>query len=555
MIRSEFDRWDKAASQYNSDISKYLTRFNPQQQRHESTNDHIFDEALNTIRRSFTSDDGVIESIRIPSSADEWISRFGRPQPSIIQESADANRLIRLLAFSSFMLNHVYTISVESGDPDSAYSIFESLNTTGELLTAFETFVPLVVHASGGQQKYVNSDSQKEMRRFANLLNDLPQNQVTIRTKKALVAFALSDTGRKLSEQLRDQRAYLRTYRDLPDRNQEIFLTGLGSTADCVKHLWHDPSSFTGSSERTRVSLRMLIDSKHTIPQGLLVRGFEEFKRTKRDVFHHLIQIVADFWLLWRLSHSNTGNIDGHHRELMAGSLIAGRTVGPYCRRPDCGNARIPYPSDVADDLRWILRHKGGIDKRETWVTRVSNLQHGSQSNKALLKYALLGAYHDSLATTRCFMKSGAEGSSPTLILDWYNAGLTVEHIAPQARNSADSSIDGDLYGSNGFQKMGNLTLLPEKENVILGNKGWEEKKRYFKVMSDPDVEKRKEKTRKMDFRAETKKLLSSRFVPFCADLGMCKSKRWDTALVEMRGRRLANRIWERFAPTLGYRN
>ena len=50
-------------------------------------------------------------------------------------------------------------------------SVFEPLNTTGAALTAFETFLPLVVHKNRGQQEYADSVDQRQVSRFHTLLH------------------------------------------------------------------------------------------------------------------------------------------------------------------------------------------------------------------------------------------------------------------------------------------------------------------------------------------------------------------------------------------------
>ena len=55
--------------------------------------------------------------------------------------------LMRLVMFAAYVLNRIALTVVQGKDEDYAFTIFESLNTTGEPLTAFETFLPRVVMA------------------------------------------------------------------------------------------------------------------------------------------------------------------------------------------------------------------------------------------------------------------------------------------------------------------------------------------------------------------------------------------------------------------------
>lgn len=57
---------------------------------------------------------------------------------------------IRLAVFAHFLLSQVILIDVHTADEDTAFSLFEPLNTTGQPLTPIETLRPLAVRAEGG---------------------------------------------------------------------------------------------------------------------------------------------------------------------------------------------------------------------------------------------------------------------------------------------------------------------------------------------------------------------------------------------------------------------
>ena len=552
MIRGGEDRWGRTDFEYQSEIGRYLYAYS-QVDEAESTGSRVFDEVIGAMRSAFASE--VLFNGRVGRlDTDQWSALFQQDQPGDLPDSDEATRLLSLLTFAAFSMSHVQVISVDAEDEESAFAVFEPLNTTGEPLTAFETFVPSVVYTCGGQLKYAKSSECLQVDRFNSLLGELPVKDAVQRTKKALVAFALSDTGSKLGEHLRDQRAYLRKYLELTEAERGSFLKGLANTAECVADLWHEDNPLAASNDHTKVALRMLIESRHTITRGLLARGYEEFREEEPRLLDRLVRVVADFWLLWRLSRSTTANIDGHYRNLMAGFELDGSPLGPYCRRPASRTAHPPKPDVVAGDLRMILEAKGGISRREDWVAKASELGHGSQGNKALLRYALLGAYHDAIPGTPPEMvQAGIAGSSPTLTAVWYGAALTVEHIAPQNPINGDNSFGDQIYRENRVHRLGNLTLLPEKENRILGNKSWPEKQQYLRVFAERDRSVRARQIKDLDLQPATEDLLQKRFIPFCADLAKLESNQWTERHIAERGKCLAELIWDRFAPSLGY--
>ena len=148
---------------------------------------------------------------------------------------------------------------------------------------------------------------------------------------------------------------------------------------------------------------------------------------------------------------------------LMRGTLDG---LGPYSRRPpNGGDSTAPDPERVAADLRWVLENKGRVCDRDEWIAKVCGLAHGASSNKTVLRYGLLGAYHDAMPDENEYLVHGADRSVTTLSRDWWKEELTVEHIAPQNRATAmTASYSGGIYMEGKLHRLGNLTLLPQRE-------------------------------------------------------------------------------------------
>ena len=64
---------------------------------------------------------------------------------SAISQGTEADTIVRLMLFSSYLLHCVVLTRVETKDESRAFDIFDALNTTGEPLTAIETFKPRVM--------------------------------------------------------------------------------------------------------------------------------------------------------------------------------------------------------------------------------------------------------------------------------------------------------------------------------------------------------------------------------------------------------------------------
>ena len=134
---------------------------------------------------------------------------------SDVANNSDSSGLIRIVLFSHYVLKLVILTRVETNDEDAAFDIFDSLNTTGEPLTAIETFKPRVIsfERENGNTNYSGSESARHFERLEENLNQIyPETDKRQReTKDLLVTFALYLDGAKLSLNLAAQRTYLRS--------------------------------------------------------------------------------------------------------------------------------------------------------------------------------------------------------------------------------------------------------------------------------------------------------------------------------------------------------
>ena len=138
--------------------------------------------------------------------------------------------LVRLILFSSYMTSHVVLTNVKTSDENSAFDIFDALNTTGEPLTALETFKPYVVKFEKQfGHGYQGSDSciyYEAIEKSLNSIASAAKRQTE--TKELLTSFALYYDGTKLSHDLNGQRTYLRNKYDAlsidKDKNQTLTL-------------------------------------------------------------------------------------------------------------------------------------------------------------------------------------------------------------------------------------------------------------------------------------------------------------------------------------------
>jgi hypothetical protein len=146
-------------------------------------------------------------------------------------DSEDFKQLIRLVLLANFLMNRVTVTVVSTYNEDYAFDMFESLNTTGEPLTAFETFRPKVIEAEG-LSEYKDSASRQYMKPIEKYLEKFNKAEDRhTETSRLLTPFALAETGERLSRRHSDQRRYL--------RKQYDELGNINEKREFVQHLSH----------------------------------------------------------------------------------------------------------------------------------------------------------------------------------------------------------------------------------------------------------------------------------------------------------------------------
>lgn len=89
------------------------------------------------------------------------------------EEKAVFDDMLVLVLYANYVLKRVVLTVVQGKNEDYAFTIFESLNTTGEPLTAFETFKPRVVSAVGLENYSESEEKNTWMKPPATLANSM----------------------------------------------------------------------------------------------------------------------------------------------------------------------------------------------------------------------------------------------------------------------------------------------------------------------------------------------------------------------------------------------
>jgi len=602
MIRAYDDSWSrkKDKAEYKSPVGRYLHLYG---QHYRKTADKHFKfelpanaaehskhkklgdgrKALQTMLSAIASE--FSSELEFPSydrmlgskSFQETMLKAEFPEEvrNVIQ--AEGNKaykeLLRLVLFANFVLTRVAVTTVTAKNEDYAFDMFESLNTTGEPLTAFETFKPRVIHFEG-LEKYEKTNSYEYMHATETYLEGFTKtDDKQDATSRLIVAFASAERGEKLSKRLSDQRRFFKECFDkLGDDAKRAFIRHLSHTALFIQHSWDALSkrpSIQSAEDAATDEVMLCLDAmraiKHSIVLGPLVRFYSEIRKADTagrkiavDEFVEATRSVAAFSTLWRASRRGTENIDMHYRNLMANGCPA---VGmpPLCRVASDG---VDHPAPKAELLKAALRHvlkvAGKVETKDDWVKAAARLP-AYQNQRDITRLLLLAAAHDSAADKAepGLTVAGRAELLPMLnFKHWHeDASQTVEHVAPGTQSGG---WDEQLYEDpETIHCLGNLTLLPRSENASLSNGSWDRKRLIYKILSAETADEldpllNQAKANGIDIGLSTAELLAeSKYLPMTKAIS-CVDGAWTLDLVQKRSKRIAELAWSRIAPWLG---
>ena len=519
------------------------------------------------------------------SDFSEGIWGFSLPEEVkkyVAEQSADTHndqfcQLLRLIIFSRYLNHRVAITVVTAGSEDDAFDMFEALNTTGEPLTAFETFKPKVIEFET-ISKYEHSPCYKWITQIEDYLGRYRRADDKQRaTSEMLVPFALAETGRKLQKKLNDQRRYLRDEFDkLSDPNNKNkkrdFVRTIAGVSSLMKYGWDVERGIIPTfeplniiDEEALVGFKVLRGIRHSITIAPLSRFFqhaldaseETVRKIRTDEFIAAIKATVAFSILWRGAKGGTENIDSHYRDIMrSGMNINGEAIPPLARRPN-GRSGALSLVNYKRAMQVILEHKADVRTKEKWVELVSRIDIYLHSI-VLARFLLFCASDDAVpdASYKGLIERGRAGCSPMLKLSQWNNNVyfTVEHIAPQSQSAG---WEKDIFTEpENVHKLGNLLLLPAEENNIVGNKNWEHKRLMYRLLASET----KTEFDKIKAEVGAAGLTLSKTAGVVLDnakyLGICKSvalfeKPWCLDIIQERTRRFAELAWDRLYPWL----
>jgi Protein of unknown function DUF262/Protein of unknown function (DUF1524) len=427
-----------------------------------------------------------------------------RLAPSLRAASANdaVGRCVRLLLFARFMLERMALTHINAKDESYAFDLFDSLNTTGEPLTAFETFVPLVVQAEG-EKAYQSSPSYGDISLTSRLLGNAADVQQ--QTQKMVTSFLLADAGLKVPNNHNSQRRELtQRYKSTENIDQQRAMTRqLANSAQCYFDFWKGGELHHGLgtqglkvASETRFALGFLNKINHTVVIAPISRYFatwnENPTEANQNSLEKIVLGITSFSALWRTAHGGTDGIDTQYRKIMHTGVKD--YCGPLARTKSTKSTshdlnQLPDVDSVLAGLRSLLGQSAtcGFETREDWVSIAAGRPIYDEQVELSRFLLLLASHHAVPDGSTGFTKDGQIADHTDLLNgDRYDTDdrlATIEHVAPQA--NSEGSWESSVYSKPVTVNMlGNLTLLPLDDNSMISNRSWSEKKSLYRALS-----------------------------------------------------------------------
>lgn len=487
-------------------------------------------------------------------------------------------RLLRLITVGNYLLHRLAITRVEADNEDYAFDIFDALNTTGEPLTAIETFKPLVIRreqtdTDGG---YSRSESCEYFNKIELQVENFPSNDARQReSRQVITLLALYAQGKKVSESLNAQRSYLRRAYDqeaVGANGRRRLVRAFFDVAEYRRRLWSRdqlPNELRDLGEKRSEVLFCLdfirdLGNSLTIP--ILTRYLYEAERSgDLTIFADIVLAVTAFLVLRRGATGVTQGIDDDYRNLMRKGRPGQGNWTPLKLGLERDITELPSVDEFKSYLRsYLSQRRIEIENKNDWVIRFSQQPHFKTGKTSLCKFFLLTAAHNAVVDSENkHLLKKIDRHDPMLeyrTLDqWRNPNFaSTEHIAPQSRHpNWTNEIYEDIYQDvNAINTVGNLTLLPREENSAAGNSSWSRKKLFYgacltRTRDETEEYFREAERQGADFGLSTRNMIAQgNCLPLLS--GVANVEEWDLEIIRERGENIGSLIWDDLAPWIG---
>ncbi|MCY4227324.1 MAG: DUF262 domain-containing HNH endonuclease family protein [Gammaproteobacteria bacterium] len=494
-----------------------------------------------------------------------------------IKDNPQSHDFFRTLMLAAYFSKYIVVTTVVTADESAAFDIFDALNTTGEPLTALEVLKPQVI--SHLEKSYSGSECESAFREIDQIMEkDYPDTKKKMgETKELVVTFSQYLEGRKVSKELGEQRKELRQFFEKSKRTKDGPVKFMNALADVTRYrsdYWVSKNSGRINSyhpehnqaEEVKLLSAFISDMNTSLALPILARYWIAGKLEHDfSIFIEVLRAVSAFLALRRAATGSTDLIDTCFRDIMAENSFASPSNKKFglCSGSTHENALL-----TLDELTKALRDKLSSTKvnfntKEDWINKVADIPIYKYA-RPLARFLLFSATHHTLPDPSDPNLLTRDATAPSDNREYFTYAnwkdkryLTLEHVAPQAENTA--GWPSEIYRNSWLKDtLGNLVLLPTQENDSISDAPWSKKKIFYSVLIERNINQRNNllqeaKNEGLQFSPLTENIISSATTFRLSMLdGIETVDEWNADLIQRRSRRLASLAWDVLSPWLG---
>jgi len=341
--------------------------------------------------------------------------------------------------FCDYLFTRCQFIQVEADDQNTAFTMFEPLNSTSDPLTAFEVFRSKVVRELPTNSEFINTML------FLDYENS-KRDDITRKSNDLVFTMAQTYSGKRLRKHFVQLKSYLDTKISVP------FIDSLEKASLFMKSVWIEQCNpgpwFTYD---TKDCIRFLKAADHDVFLPVLLRYYLADPANTPSV----VSAVTSFFALWRPIAPTNKLPDVYRKLLNSNDAVNNMAI-------EGGNLK-PI-SDFKNYLLGVLRERieGDLgEEKSTWVSSTKQLYLNYEDLPSLCRYYILLDLDSTLKAN-------------LIPVDPWTSKDDIEHILARKTIPAPSNID----------TIGNLTFLPPTINKSISDMIWSDKKEIYCLLA-----------------------------------------------------------------------
>lgn len=340
--------------------------------------------------------------------------------------------------FSDHFLMKCTIVQVVADDQDTAFTMFEPLNSTSEPLTAFEVYRSKAVRQLGAQFPKTELLLAYE---------ETKRDDVITRSNTLIFNMAQAHSGERPRIHFVPLKHYLDKHVAGP------FIANFEGAADFFRTIWLDQTSTAAwFDDEAKNCVRFLKAMSHDIAIPLLLRYY----LTQPNDLAKILKIVVGFYALWRTSYP-TNALPKTYRALLTAGGAEDMSVAGGKPLKSVKDLAAYFKTKLADKIGPLAP---GQTLEQKWLSDES------------LNYEEL----KTLCRLFIFVDMGATIKSNLVPNDPWTSVDDVEHIHAAGLLPTPPSV----------HRIGNLTFLPGTVNKSVQATGWNDKREVYGWLAAP---------------------------------------------------------------------